>query len=69
MVVEYDTKPNCKYLSACYNKRDEVLLELLDHTIHKHLSYGTQCSDQKHVKQKLSVWAQEYEDIYNRNIH
>ena len=40
MLIEYYAKSNSKNFSTCYDERDKVLFELLDHTIHKHLSNG-----------------------------
>jgi hypothetical protein len=46
MAVPEDAQANSKDLSGGDNKRREVLLELLDHTIDKHLSNCTESSHQ-----------------------
>jgi hypothetical protein len=44
-----NAEPNGKYLSSSNDERCEMLLELLDHAIDKHLTDSAQYSHQKHM--------------------
>lgn len=59
MVVEENTKTNGKDLSRSDNKRNEVLFELFDHTIDKHLSERAQSAHQEQMQQKFTMLSDE----------
>ena len=63
MIIE-DAKPNSKDFSSRNDKRNEVLLELLNHTIHKHLPQAAQCAHYKQMNQELLMLSDE-----NKHIH
>jgi hypothetical protein len=55
MFVDDDTESNCKYFSSRDYKRYEMLFELFDHSVDKHLPYGTQNTHSYQMKQKETM--------------
>ena len=64
MMIEEDAESDCKDLSRSDNERNKVLLELFDHTVHKHLSKCAETSHQQQVPKKFMMLTYEDKHVY-----
>ena len=65
MMIVQDTEPDCEYLSGGDDKGREMLFELLDHAIDKHLAHCAQNAHDQHMQNEDLMLEEELEDIHN----